>query len=59
MEGRGVVEAFSSALDTNAYRKLPYPKPKRNLFNLHQKLLPVAEFIDPDFIPQSWIYEFG
>jgi hypothetical protein len=19
----------------------------------------VAEFIDPDFIPQSWIYEFG
>jgi hypothetical protein len=20
---------------------------------------PVAEFMDPDFIPQSWIYEFG
>jgi hypothetical protein len=21
--------------------------------------IPVVEFIDPDFIPQSWIYEFG
>jgi hypothetical protein len=20
---------------------------------------PEAEFVDPDFIPQSWIYEFG
>jgi hypothetical protein len=54
MEGLGVVEAFSAV----RISQTTLSETQEKSF-LHQKLLPVAEFIDPDFIPQSWIYEFG
>ncbi len=32
---------------------------KRKLTKRYHAYKPVAEFIDSDLIPQSWIYEFG